>query len=45
MKAMYLKTPGKEGDTAMKLVKHTSSKMEYVGYEDGMNTVVLDIKE
>lgn len=31
--------------TAMKLIKHASSKIEYVGYEDGMNTVVLDIKE
>ncbi len=31
--------------TALKLIKHASSKMEYVGYEDGMNTVVLDIKE
>lgn len=31
--------------TALKLVKHASSKMEYVGYEDGMNTILLDIKE
>lgn len=31
--------------TALKLVNYASKKMEHIGYEDGMNTVVLEIGE